>query len=259
MADWLFAVHVAIGALGGLCAGLFGIGGGVVFGPLLLLLAVERGIPVDSAVAGAVATSSAIVILTAVPSALMHSVQGSVDWRLLRVLAPAAVVGAALGAWLVVRVDPRIPELLMLALLIIGIRALWKRPAAAGVAAVRPQPAMLVTGGSGAGCMGALTGTGGGLITMPMLVRAEVTLPQAIGTSAVVTMLIAGTASGVFAGEAVNLAALISVSCGAIAFAVLGARLATKLAGGIIRWLCCALMIGISLRLGYWLVASLLA
>ena len=260
MPDWLFAAYVGIGAFGGLCAGLFGIGGGALFGPLLLLLAVERGIPTEQAVAAAVATSIATVILTSIPSALVHSLQGTVAWRQLRYLAPAAALGAAAGAALVPRLEPKIPVLLMLILLLVGIRNLWARPgAAADGTSPEAGRGFLSAVGATAGTLGALTGTGGGLITVPMLMRAGGGLQKAIGTSAAVTMLVALGASGVFAGEGVDLPALIGVAIGCIACAALGARLAGRLDARIIRWLFGVFMIAICLRLGYWLFAPMLA
>ena len=255
MPDWLFAVHVGIGAVGGLCAGLFGIGGGALFGPLLLLLAAERGIPAEQAVAAAVATSIATVILTSIPSALVHGLQGTVAWRQLRWLAPAAAAGAAAGALLVPQLAPQLPALLMLILLLAGIRSLWARPAAAGADSA-VGAGFLAAVGATAGSLGALTGTGGGLITVPMLVRAGVRLQKAIGTSAVVTMLVALGASAVFAGAGVDLHALAGIAIGSIACAALGARLAVHLAAGAVRWLFCGVMIAICLRLGYWLAAA---
>ena len=257
MPDWLPAAYVGIGALGGLCAGLFGIGGGAVFGPLLLLLAAERGIPAAQAVPAAVATSIATVILTSIPSALVHSLQRTVDWRRLKLLAPAAVIGAVAGAALIEKLDPAVPALLMLVLLIAGIRSLWTGAAGSAPAAAGAGSGLLAATGGAAGFLGALTGTGGGLIAVPMLVRMGVTIRIAIGTSAVVTMLVAAGASGVLAGRGVDGQALAGVAVGCIVCAAIGARLAARLAAGFVRRLFCILLIAVSLRLGHWLLLTL--
>ena len=254
MSELLLAAYLCIGVLGGLCAGLFGIGGGAIFGPLLLLIADGRGLAAEEAIATAVATSIATVILTSIPSAAVHALHRNVDWRILRWLAPAAAVGAAAGAAALEFLHPVFPALLMMTLLIVGVRSLWRSAAdEKSQPQRRPNRAALAGIGGVAGSLGAVTGSGGGLITVPLLVRFGAPLKAAIGTSAVIAMLVALCASGVLAGQKVDGPALAVIAAGCIVSAVLGARLATRLPVRILRWLFCGFLIAVCLRLGYWL------
>lgn len=78
------------GCLGGLVAGLLGVGGGVVNVPLLTML----GFTIHYAVA----TSSMAITITSITSALTHYTLGNVDLQLLTLLAPSLIVGAQVGA-----------------------------------------------------------------------------------------------------------------------------------------------------------------
>jgi uncharacterized membrane protein YfcA len=80
-----------IGILGGLVSGLFGIGGGSVFVPLLILL--NRFDPHK-----AIATSLAVMLPAAAIALWRHSHAGMTDWKTVPVLAVFAILGAWLGA-----------------------------------------------------------------------------------------------------------------------------------------------------------------
>lgn len=84
----LFAV---IGFLGGLVGGLFGVGGGIVFVPLLILL---YGYNPHLAIG----TSVAAIVPTALMSAWRHALGGMIQWRTVLLLAAFAMIGAWAGA-----------------------------------------------------------------------------------------------------------------------------------------------------------------
>jgi len=78
-------------ALIGLLSGMLGITGGIIKLPILVLLC---GVPMDVAVA----TSTAMVAVTALSGLTGHALNGQVDWRTGLVLAVAAVAGGLLGS-----------------------------------------------------------------------------------------------------------------------------------------------------------------
>ncbi len=86
--------HIAVAAIGlmaGLVGGLFGVGGGVVIVPLLILaLGISPKV--------AIGTSLAVIIPTSVMAALRHYQLGNVDLRLAAIMAAGAVLGALAGA-----------------------------------------------------------------------------------------------------------------------------------------------------------------
>lgn len=87
------ATLVAIGSAVGLYSGLFGVGGGAVMVPLLILW---RGM--DPRVAAA--TSLAAITVIAAAGAATHAAYGNVHWDAAAMVAAPAVLGAIVGtAW----------------------------------------------------------------------------------------------------------------------------------------------------------------
>jgi len=89
---------VGVGLLAGLLSGLFGVGGGTVIVPLLVLI-----LGYDQRLAAG--TSLAAIVPTATVGVISYAVHGSVAWLPALILAVGAVVGAQLGTWLL----PRLP------------------------------------------------------------------------------------------------------------------------------------------------------
>jgi len=92
------ATCVGIGLLAGLLSGLFGVGGGTVIVPLLVLI-----LKFDQRLAAG--TSLAAIVPTATVGVISYAVHGSVAWIPGIILAVGAVVGAQIGTWLL----PRVP------------------------------------------------------------------------------------------------------------------------------------------------------
>ncbi len=81
---------VCIGIISGLFAAMFGIGGGIVIVPLLLLV---TAMPARMAAA----TSLATLILTALIGVVRYSGTGHIDWLAACVIGAPAVVGVLIG------------------------------------------------------------------------------------------------------------------------------------------------------------------
>ena len=86
-------IAAVIGLGGGLASGLFGVGGGLVMVPAMIYF-----LTMDIKLA--VGTSLAVIIPTAFSGAFKHFQLGNVDWRIALALAPTAICGSYLGAWL---------------------------------------------------------------------------------------------------------------------------------------------------------------
>ncbi len=87
-----------IGLAGGVASGLFGVGGGVLFVPLLILF-------FNVNVHLAIGTSLAAIVPTALVGAFRHSTQGALDYRIALLLAIFAMVGAWIGAGISLKLD----------------------------------------------------------------------------------------------------------------------------------------------------------
>ena len=86
-------IALLIGLGGGLASGLFGVGGGLVMVPAMVYwLSMDIKL--------AVGTSLAVIIPTAFSGAFKHYQMGNIDWRIALSLAPSAICGSYLGAWL---------------------------------------------------------------------------------------------------------------------------------------------------------------
>lgn len=92
-------IALAIGLVAGVVSGLFGVGGGVIVVPGLIL---SLGFPQRRASG----TSMATIVLSSAAALLVFSGGGEVDWR------AAALVfsGSAVGAWIGARYLGRVPE-----------------------------------------------------------------------------------------------------------------------------------------------------
>jgi uncharacterized membrane protein YfcA len=171
------------GGLAGLLAGLFGVGGGVIVVPALILLFGHLGLGGDWVPHLAVGSSLAAILGTGAASALAHHRRGGVRWNLVARLAPGIVAGAwagaALAAWLP---GPWLARLFAAFLVYVGVRMLARPHRTLG----RPMPGHwgLTATGVGIGALSALVGIGGGTLTVPFLSSHGLDLRHAVGTSA---------------------------------------------------------------------------
>ena len=83
-----YALYLGLGAMAGLIGGLFGLGGGVIIVPILIIAFELQGVSQNVATHMAVSTSLATIILTSIPSIYTHAQKGSVRWDLVTWLAP---------------------------------------------------------------------------------------------------------------------------------------------------------------------------
>jgi uncharacterized protein len=91
----LLAVALGFGA--GVLAGLFGVGGGILFVPTLLALGLGQ--------LEAEATSLLAILPTVATGAWNQSRYGNVRWRAALVIGVASTVGVVAGAWAATSVD----------------------------------------------------------------------------------------------------------------------------------------------------------
>ncbi|MEI7025767.1 sulfite exporter TauE/SafE family protein [Paenibacillus sp. y28] len=111
---------LAIGFLVGLVSGLFGIGGGSLFVPAMVLL---FGFPPHVATA----TSMFTILFSAVMGSLVHGALGEIHYWWLLILAPGAYVGGILGAKITTRLSgPALLWLLRLTLFVLSTKLIWE-------------------------------------------------------------------------------------------------------------------------------------
>lgn len=159
----MLAGALSLGAGLGFFGGLFGIGGGIVAIPLLVLAC---------AMDQPLAQGTALVMMA--PNLLI----GFWRYRQRQPLPLIAMLSIGLSStlvtWLVAgwanRLDPGLLRTLFAAFLgLLGLQMLWRRQNAAATARALPGPAALALVGGLGGCSMGLLGIGGGLLATPLL------------------------------------------------------------------------------------------
>ncbi len=262
MMEWLWLAPglVLAGLAGGLLAGLFGIGVGVVLVPLMAGLLPLPGVEEALRVKLAIGTSLAMTVPTSWLAARGHAARGTLDAALLRRLAPGMLVGVGLGVVLAGWVAGALLVLVfgVVALVVAGLFLMPGMRLGAALPGGLPGQALAgVVGG-----VSAMMGVGGGTLGVPALVLFGVPVGRAIGTAAGFGVMIAAPASLglVLAGwglEGLGMGALGFVSLPAVALilppAMLatpwGVRLAQRLPGRALRLGFAAMMAALGLRM----------
>lgn len=126
-------VLIVVGLLAGALASALGIGGGVVFVPVLVV-----GLALEQAVAQG--TSLAVIVPTAVIGTYGHARYSRVDWRAALPVAAGGIVGAALGAQVALAADPQLLRRLFAGLLVVlAVRLVLRQRTAARNVTDRPN------------------------------------------------------------------------------------------------------------------------
>ena len=179
---------IITGIISGFLAGLLGVGGGIVIVPMLAYLLEASGIHSATPMHVAIASSLAIIVPTSVISARVHYRLGNVDRTVIRRLGPFVFIGALGGAVVANGLDNSALKVLFGALAVaIGVVFLVR------VIMVRQGlPALVGRGvlGSAIGLISALVGIGGGSLTVPSLVSCGWDMRRAVGTSALMGLVI---------------------------------------------------------------------
>lgn len=170
---------LGLGLLVGVLVGMVGVGG-VLLPPGLVALG---GLTANEATA----TSTWAFLFTGVIGTIAYARRGVVPWgtvsRLAVGVVPAAFAGALLNARL-----PGSVVLLGLAALTLSVGALQLRPSAPHARRVEPGTAALVGIGAAVGLGSALTGTGGPVLLVPVLLMLGVAPLRAVAASQVVQL-----------------------------------------------------------------------
>jgi uncharacterized protein len=101
---------VGIGVAGGFFGALFGVGGGIVVVPLLVLVGLGPR--------QATATSLAVIGFTALFGVVAFSALGEIDWGNAAVVGLPALLGTLVGTWAQQRISSRLLVLLFAGLLV---------------------------------------------------------------------------------------------------------------------------------------------
>ena len=178
----ILLIYLLVGAVAGLSAGLFGIGGGVVIVPALIYCFGLMGFDATVIVQLAVGTSLASIVVTSISSVRAHHRLGNVDWRIWRALSAGIALGAVFGAVTASSISGDLLKLMFGVFLLI-LSAKMLLPLRLPSLRLPGAPVLALCGG-GIGYLSSLFGIGGGSLTVPFLAACGKRMQNAVATSA---------------------------------------------------------------------------
>ena len=239
-------VSAAIGVAAGLLSGLFGVGGGIIIVPGLVLFGgMEQR--------RAHATSLAAIVPIALGAVVGYAIDDGVDWAAAGLLTAGAIAGTVVGTRTLRRIPARALRVIF-ALFLLGSAALLPFEATS----TRPlgdldvvAGAALVAVGLVAGGLAGLLGVGGGIVMVPalVLVLAE---PQVIAKGTSLAVIVPTAAVGTISnlrGGLVDLRTGAAVGLAGVAAAYGGSLLALGLDPVLSAVLFALLLVAMAVRL----------
>ena len=187
----LAALLAATGVVGGILAGLLGVGGGIVIVPVLYH--VFSYLELDAAIRMhlAVGTSLATIVPTSIRSVRAHHARQAFDATLFRAWAPGIFVGVIAGSWLASLANfAALTSVFAVVALVVALhmgfgdpgRVITTRPLRG---AVRAALTVFI------GIISAMMGIGGGTLSVPTMTLLGIPIHRAIGTAAGLGVVIA--------------------------------------------------------------------
>lgn len=234
----IFLLSMLLGAMSGLVAGLFGLGGGLLIVPILVWIFAGQGFDSELVMIMAVATSLATIVPTASVTVLSHQRKQAVHWPRVFRLLPGIMVGAVIGAFFADMLSGKVLRgFFVVYLLFVGSTMALQKKTVINVS--RHGRWLDYIAGGLIGVMSSLLGIGGGTITVPYLLgqRLEMKNAVAISSACGLPIALAGAFSYVLLGwNNVNLPEgsvgylYLPAFVGIVALSVLTAPVGVKLA-----------------------------
>jgi uncharacterized membrane protein YfcA len=257
----IVALYFVAGAVAGVLAGLLGIGGGLIIVPMLVFCFSWQGIDSTVLMHMVLGTSMASIVFTSVASFRSHHKRGAVHWLVVRRI----VLGIFTGTFLGTCVASRMPTSLLKGFFVVFLFYV----AIQLIIDKRPAPSRQLPGRAGmfgmgnlVGAISSLVGIGGGTLSVPFMLWCNMSLHQAIGTSAAIgfPIAIAGTLGYLYNGwhhtglpayslGFIYLPALIGLVCASVLTAPLGVWLAHRLPVDKLKRFFAILLIVVGLRM----------
>ena len=265
----MILVMLAVGSIAGFIAGLLGIGGGMIIVPVVLWVLQMKGLGgIEHAQHLAVGTSFAIMVFTTFSSVMAQQRKGSVDWAVVRRMAPGMVVGVMIGSMLAKRLSNEALQVFFIVFVVlVALKTLTD---------AKPKPTRSLPGPAGLAAVGSLfgmasswVGIGGGSLSVPFMLYCNVPVRTAVGTSAGLAwpIAVAGAVGYLYSGWNVAglpegtlgfwyLPAVAVLSVATMLFAPLGVKAAHKLPPEKLKLAFGVLLLVIAARMLWGLLAA---
>lgn len=260
----LTALAAGAGVVGGVIAGLLGVGGGIVIVPILYFALTLTGMDPARTMQVAVGTSLATIVFTSLSSGRAHYRRGAVDLALVRTWAPWILVGVVVGAlaggqlsgWVSVTVFAAVA-------FAVALDMLLRAPVQDVAPRAFPQTTWAALG-IATGAISAIMGIGGGTVGVPILNFLGYDIRRAVGTSSVIGFLIGLPGAVIYAATGLGQDGLPPLSLGYVNLylaavivplstwtAVYGVRLAHAIDRQCLRMAFAVFLIATGLRMGW--------
>lgn len=234
-----------VGLAAGLLSGMFGVGGGILLVPGLVLVA-----KMDQRIAHG--TSLAAVLPISASSLVTYWAHDHVDWRVGACLAIGAVIGAIVGTRLLHVLPHRTLAIAFSMLLIVTAIRLFL-PLDSGVRDVLTAGsiAALIAIGVATGILAGLLGVGGGVVMVPAMMML-LHLPSAMAKGTSVAVIIPTSIIGTWRNRTkdnVDLRSATILGLGGIVSAIVGGWVSTKMSDTVSNVLFAVLLVVVAVRL----------
>jgi uncharacterized protein len=193
---------VAVGALAGFLAGVFGIGGGAILVPVFYECFRLAGVPLEVRMPLCIGTSLAIIIPTSIRSYRAHYARGAVDMNILKQWWLPVLIGVVAGSVTARYAPERLFKIVFVAVAwsaaarLLLARETWK------FGDDLPRGPLMRAYGFFVGLLSTLMGVGGGLFANLLMTFYGRPIHQAVATSSALAVLISipGALGYVYAG-----------------------------------------------------------
>lgn len=258
--EW-YVAYLLLGVVAGFLAGLFGVGGGLVLVPVLLLMFDAQQFAPEHIMHLALGTSMATIIFTSLASMRKHHQLGAVNWQVVRNITPGILLGTAIGALTASNIPAQGLGVFFVMFVYFAATQILidKRPHAS-----RQLPGItgMTSFGAVTGWISSLVSIGGGTLVVPFLLWCNLSIRHAIGTASAIGFPIAvgGTLGYISVGSQIDglpnqhigyvyLPALLWIALATMFTAPFGARAAHSLNVGLLRKLFAVLLLILATKL----------
>ena len=193
---------VAVGALSGFLAGIFGIGGGAILVPVFYECFRLAGVPLEVRMPLCVGTSLAIIIPTSISSYRAHYARGAIDREILRSWWLPILAGVISGSVIARYAPERLFKIVFVlvayfaAVRLLSANENWK------LGDDLPKGFLMRAFGLGVGLLATLMGVGGGLFANLLMTFYGRPIHQGVATSSAIAVLVSipGALGYIYAG-----------------------------------------------------------
>ena len=193
---------VAVGALSGFLAGVFGIGGGAILVPVFYECFRLAGVPLEVRMPLCVGTSLAIIIPTSISSYRAHNARGAIDMSILKVWWLPVLIGVIAGSVVARYAPERLFKIVFVMVAWFAAARLLSAMEGWKLGDDLPKGPLMRVFGLFVGLLATLMGVGGGLFANLLMTFYGRPIHQGVATSSAIAVLVSipGALGYIYAG-----------------------------------------------------------